>query len=79
MARDNRGRKRAVDLHCLFCGVPLQSGAFCPQCIAVKKTALASLTKRAIEYQDPEFGPLVLRNGPKSVLIRQPPEGTWES
>jgi len=31
----------------------------------------------AVRYQDPDIGPIVLRNGPHSYLIRQPSEGTW--
>jgi hypothetical protein len=58
--------------YCRFCGVSIKSGSFCRQCITLKLTAEQVVAQAVNSYVDPQFGPLVVRHGPHSVLIRQP-------
>lgn len=64
---------------CLFCHAPLAIGAFCSQCVSLKRIARMSLASAAVHHVDPVVGPLVKRNGPHSYLLMQPLEGTWDT
>ncbi len=70
---------REGDNICRFCGALICNGLFCRSCVSLRRAAITSLAAAAVAYHDPDVGPLVLRNGPHSYLIRQPTEGTWES